>query len=111
MHGGMTDMFKISTRAIKDRIKQGGTITKREFDRLMVRGWKEHRKKYNSGRFYDSSTGGYCAIGVVAAELGLFDGYELAKTLPIHIWAKLASTSNNAGSKTVAIQAIKGIRW
>jgi hypothetical protein len=96
-----------------DEVKQGKRkITKGEFDRLMVRGWKEHKKPYVSGRFITFS-GGMCAIGVVMDELGLPKTWETAKKiLPSDvIWDKIADTSNDAGNKTAAIKTVKAIQW
>lgn len=116
----MESMFKINVPAIKDRIRKGGSITKREFDRLMVKGWKEGKKAYNSGRFtvytHDDTPVSHCAIGVVAAELGYTDrgyndGHTFARTLPIEVWSRVANASNAAGNKTRAIKAVKAVEW
>lgn len=34
--------------------------------RLIVRGWKEFKYPFARNRYYDPSTGGYCALGVAA---------------------------------------------
>ena len=97
-----------------DEVKNGKRkITKGEFDRLMVRGWKEHKKGYTKCVFR-SGNNHMCAIGVVIDELGR--GHEPAwqvarQILPDSMWGKIADTSNDAGNKTAAIRAVKALQW
>lgn len=106
--------FKLNVQELKNRILNGGRITKREFDRLMVRGWKEKKKAY--GRYeWRSVDGKMCAMGVVADELGLsglYDGRKVAEALHNDaLWSKIATASNEASSKSDAIKSVKAIQW
>ena len=39
---------------------------KREFFRLVVKGWKEQKLKFTKYEYFNPRTGGYCALGVAA---------------------------------------------
>lgn len=101
-----------SLKKIQEVVDGKRKITKGEFDRLMVRGWKEHKKRYVKNFF--RMNGGMCAIGVVIDELGLShkpSWIAAAQILPDDMWNKIADTSNDAGNKTAAIKAVKALQW
>lgn len=75
-----------------------------KFVRLMIRGWKEKKKKYVACRF-GNSVDGYCAIGVVASELGCSPS-EIRDKIGFFLYG-FTDHSDRAGSKTAAIRAVK----
>ena len=97
--------------------KRFDKMTPREkFVRLMIRGWKEHKKNWSNKHGYnDNGMTQFCAFGVVGAELGLpslqITAYGIRKELgatqadlPFHA---ITQASDNATSKTDAIRRVR----
>lgn len=85
--------------------KRFDKMTPREkFVRLMIRGWKEKKKKYVTGTFGGPNVG-FCAMGVVADELGCSPGGLRHKIgwFPYGI----PEISDAAGSKAAAMRNVK----
>lgn len=70
---------------------------KREFFRLVVKGWKEQKMKFATYRYYNPSTGGYCALGVAAKAkdpslvlTGMCDDHDKVKDTLQPYWEDVA---------------------
>lgn len=92
------------------------TLTKKEFIRAIVKGWKEQRLPYAEGVRYNTRTGGMCALGVAQHVLygtqgdainGGWRPKEIDEALVGGIARKIAVISNAAGNKTRAIRNLK----
>lgn len=90
--------------------------------RLIVRGWKEFKYPFARNRYYDPSTGGYCALGVaakmVSPELQLTgnndtDWPRVRNVLKDHLHTsglslcEVASIQNKTKTKNEAMRVLK----
>lgn len=90
---------------------------KEKFVRLMIRGWKEKKKAYTSGVYKLTTEQGpkFCALGVVADELGLpLDDMTIVRRpveerlgMSTYDLGGVTSVSDQAQSKTAAIKAVR----
>lgn len=74
---------------------------KREFFRLVVKGWKEQKLKFAIHRYYNPNTGGYCALGVAAKAANpslVLDGswadHDKVKTVLLPYWNDVAQINS-----------------
>lgn len=97
--------------------KRFDKMTPREkFVRLMVRGWKEHKKQWSNGvGYHNDDMTKFCAFGVVGAELGLapssITAYGVRQSLDCGMadlpFQVIINASDHATSKADAIRRVK----
>ncbi len=97
---------------------------KQEFFRLIVKGWKEQKLKFATGKYYDRNTGGYCALGVAAKAKnpslvldGTWEDHDRVKfvlrpyweAVATHTQTNVALTNNQCHTKGEAMRKIRQV--
>ncbi len=88
-----------------------------KFIRLLVRGWKEHKRAFQTGQMVYASPDGakaYCALGCVAAELptGIVAAEHLRKAFPTFSTERLleiAKVNDVCKTKNESMRKVKAL--
>lgn len=100
-------------------------LTKRQFDRLMVKGWKEQKKGFMRHQLSNDTRTKFCAMGIVGSQIEgltyvspfgylewhLKEAQHAMSGMTLEKQWEIINANNSSKTKNEAMRKIKAIQW